>query len=282
VSRLRGSEALHEALRDRLAIGAFSVYNLETVQAVVAAAERTGLPTILQAGSSAFRFAGAVPLATLAVAAVDASPAAIGVHLDHCRSREEIELCLQLGYTSVMFDGSSLPFEDNVATTRDVVEFAHSAGAWVEAELGGIAGDEDVSTAAVAEELTDPAEAGRFARATGVDALAVSVGNVHGFSPTEPAIDFERLKAIRDEAQIPLVLHGASGLSTRTIQRCVSNGVAKVNVNTELRRAFLDALAESLAAARPQADLVMPLAAARAAVTAAAAGVTESLVAGDG
>ena len=280
MSRLRGPQVLHQAVLDGRAVGAFVAYNLETAQAIVAAAERTGLPTILQAGSSGFGYAGTTELATLAVMLADASDAAIGVHLDHCRSLDEIELCLRLGYTSVMFDGSALPYEENVTTTSRVVTLAHGVGAWVEAELVGIAGDEDVSTAAGAETLTDPDQAREFVSATGVDALAVSVGNVHGFTPTEPVIDFDRLERIRDRTGIPLVLHGASGLSPATLRRCIARGVAKVNVNTELRRAFLDAVAAALPAARAATDLVTPLAAAREAVAVVAAAIGEGLVAG--
>jgi ketose-bisphosphate aldolase len=278
VSLQRGIAVLQEALRDGRALGAFVAYNLETAQAIVAAAERTRLPTILQAGSSAFRPTGARELATLAVALADASDTAVGVHLDHCRSLEEIDLCLELGYTSVMFDGSSLPYEENVALTARVVALAHDADAWVEAELAGVAGDEDVSTGAVAEALTDPEQARAFVAATRVDALAVSVGNVHGFTPSEPAIDFDRLERIRDRAAVPLVLHGASGLSRATLRRCISLGVAKVNVNTELRRAFLDAVAEGLPAARERVDLATLLAAGRDAVTATASQISRSLV----
>jgi tagatose 1,6-diphosphate aldolase GatY/KbaY len=275
---MRGAEVLRQAVRDRRAIGGFVAYNLETVQAIVAAAERTRLPTILQAGSSAFRHAGATELATLAVALVDASDASIGVHLDHCRSLDEIEVCLHRGYTSLMFDGSALPYEENVELTSRVVGLARDAGAWVEAELVAVAGDEDASTGALAEALTDPDQARDFVAATSVDALAVSVGNVHGFTATEPSIDFDRLERIRECTRIPLVLHGASGLSPATLRGCVARGVAKVNVNTELRRAFLDALSEALPSALEAADIVTTLAAAREAVTVAAAAFSQSLV----
>jgi ketose-bisphosphate aldolase len=275
---MRGAEVLRQAVRDRRAIGGFVAYNLETVQAIVAAAERTRLPTILQAGSSAFRHAGATELATLAVALVDASDASIGVHLDHCRSLDEIEVCLHRGYTSLMFDGSALPYEENVELTSRVVGLARDAGAWVEAELVAVAGDEDASTGALAEALTDPDQARDFVAATSVDALAVSVGNVHGFTATEPSIDFDRLERIRESTRIPLVLHGASGLSSATLRGCIARGVAKVNVNTELRRAFLDAVVAALPAALEAADIVTTLAAAREAVTAAAAAISESLV----
>lgn len=274
---LRGTAPLADARREGRAIPGFVAYNLETAQGIVAAAERTGLPTILQAGSSAFRFAGLEPLARLCLQLAEASPAAVGVHLDHSRSIDEVERCLTLGYTSVMFDGSHLSYEENVAMTAAVVRRARSTGAWVEAELVGIAGDEDVSTGAVAEALTDPAQAADFVARTDVDALAVAVGNVHGFTPQEPQIDLVRMEAIRDAVPVPLVLHGASGLAAETLRACVERGVAKVNVNTELRRAYLAALGEKLDDARASTDLVAPLTAARDAVASTASRILTAL-----
>src|SRR5439155_12842742 len=138
-----GTGTLGRARHEGWALGAFSVYDLEQGRAVARAAELERTPVILQAGSSAFRRAGRGPLVALALAVASESDAAIGVHLDHCTDPDEIRACLRAGYTSVMFDGSALPLADNVAATRAVVEEAHAAGPWVEAELGGIAGDED-------------------------------------------------------------------------------------------------------------------------------------------
>lgn len=164
-----------------------------------------------------------------------------------------------------------------MALTREVVVRAHAAGAWVEAELVGTAGDEDVSTGAIAETMTDPGEAGAFADATGIDALAVAIGNVHGFTEHEPRIDLERLEAIRAATDVPLVLHGASGLHADTLRACVERGVAKINVNTELRRAYLEAFGQALPAAVAGVDLATPLAAGREAVSVAAAAIIRSL-----
>lgn len=266
MSLLRGVGPLTQAAAEGRALGGFVVYNMETAQGIVKAAETTGLPMILQAGSSAFGFAGTETLANLCIGLAQGSTAAVGVHLDHCRSLEEIDLCLRLGYTSVMVDGSHLPYGENVALTREVVGRARDTDVWVEAELVAIAGEEDVSTDATAGLMTDPVRAGEFVRATGAHALAVSVGNVHGFTPIEPVIDYPRLEDIRERTGVPLVLHGASGLSNRVLQACVARGVAKVNFNTELRRAFLEAFAEALPTARAKTDLVGPLDAARHAV----------------
>ncbi|MFC7343992.1 class II fructose-bisphosphate aldolase [Saccharopolyspora griseoalba] len=274
---LRGTGALTEAASAGRALPGFVAYNLETVQAVVAAAERSGRPVLLQAGASAFRHAGRDLLAQLAVSAATASSAEIGVHLDHSRDLDEITACLEAGYTSVMIDGSHLPLPDNIALTRSAVRRAHDAGAWAEAELGAIAGDEDVSTAARAGAMTDPRQAAEFVAATGVDALAVAVGNVHGFTDRPVELDLDRLAAIHEITPVPLVLHGASGLPAEQLLGALDRGVAKVNVNAELRRAYLRATAEQLPTALPGADVVDTWAAARQAVADTAARTIELL-----
>lgn len=224
------------------AVAAFSVYNGEQIRGVVAAAESAGSPVLLQAGSSSFGHLGRAGLIALALAAADATSAQVGVHLDHSRDLDEAAHCLQAGYTSVMIDGSHLSFEDNIDLTTEVVALAHRHGAWVEAELTGTAGDEDVSIAVAEAALTDPAQAVEFVARTGVDALAVAVGNVHGLSAAPPALDLARLARIAEQVSVPLVLHGASGIDATDLRAAVRLGVAKVNINTELRRAFLGTL----------------------------------------
>ncbi|MEV0699896.1 class II fructose-bisphosphate aldolase [Saccharopolyspora sp. NPDC050389] len=267
---LRGTGALAEAARTRRALPGFVAYNLETVQALVSAAERTDRPVLLQAGASAFRHAGRDLLAQLAVSAAAASTAEIGVHLDHSRDLDEITTCIEAGYTSVMIDGSHLSFSDNIALTRTAVRRAHDAGVWVEAELGAIAGNEDVSTDAEAGAMTDPRQAAEFVAATGVDALAVAVGNVHGFTDRPVALDLDRLAAIHEVTPVPLVLHGASGLPAEQLLGALDRGVAKVNVNAELRRAYLQSVADQLPTALAGADVVSTWSAARSAVADAA------------
>jgi fructose-bisphosphate aldolase class II/tagatose 1,6-diphosphate aldolase GatY/KbaY len=269
--------ALVAAQRSRTAVPGFVAYNLETAQGIVRAAERTGRSILLQAGASPFKHAGREALAELALREASASAADVGVHLDHSRSLEELEYCVRRGYSSVMIDGSHLPFDENVALTAEAVRIAHAGGAWVEAELTGVAGDEDASSNAVAGALTDPDQAAAFVAATGIDALAVAVGNVHGLTEVEPEIDLDRLAAIRAATPVPLVLHGASGLSRDVLLACVDRGVAKVNVNTELRRAFLQAVAATLPAALERDDLAGPLAAGRDAVTDRAAQIIRLL-----
>jgi len=264
--RDRGTGSLTRAYQQGWALGAFSTYSQEITQAICLAAQDTGQPVVIQAGASAFPHAGLAELAAQAVLAADLAAVPVGVHLDHSRDLGQIRDCLEAGYTSVMVDGSHLPFEDNVALTRETVALAAGHGAWVEGELGAIPGDEDVSLSVAAGELTDPTRAEEFVARTRVDALAVAVGNVHGTAAGSTPLDLDRLKAIRAVVPVPLVLHGASGLPLAELQAARTLGVAKVNVNTELRIAFLAALTDVLPDATPGADVARALAAAREAV----------------
>ncbi len=244
-----GTGLLTEARAARRAVAAITTYTLESTRAICLAAERTGRPVMLQAGSGSFGAVGRGPLAAAALASAREASVPVGVHLDHCKDPAEIDACLELGYSSVMIDGSHLEFEQNVALTRAVVERAHAAGAWVEAELGALAGDEDSSGDVEAGAMTDPGQAAEFATRTGVDALAVAVGNVHGFTPVPVRLDLERLREIAAATPVPLVLHGASGLPEEDLLGAVAAGVVKVNINAELRRAHLTALAAGMAEA---------------------------------
>jgi ketose-bisphosphate aldolase len=230
--------------RDGSAVAAITTYTLESTRAIVLAAERLGRPVILQAGAGSFGAVGREPHVAAALAAARAASVPVGVHLDHCRSVEEIEACVALGYSSVMIDGSHEDFEANVAVTRRVVELAHAAGVWVEAELGALAGDEDASSTDDHEAgaMTDPAQAAEFVERTGVDALAVAIGNVHGYTPKPVRLDLERLAEIAAATPVPLVLHGASGLPDEDLLGAVALGVVKVNINAELRRAHIGVL----------------------------------------
>ncbi|MFF9038269.1 class II fructose-bisphosphate aldolase [Streptomyces sp. NPDC014892] len=276
---LHGTDALKEAAAAGHALPGFVAYNLETVQGVTAAAEAAGGPVVIQAGSSPFKHAGREALIRLALDAAARSTASLGVHLDHSRDLDEISACLAAGYTSVMVDGSHLPFAENIALTKEAVRRARDHGAWVEAELGALPGDEDVSTDAVAQAaaMTDPQQAAEFVAATGVDALAVAVGNVHGFTEHLVRLDLARLAAIHEAVPVPLVLHGASGLPVGELHCALARGVAKVNVNAELRRAYLEATRATLPSALPGSDVVALWAAGRDAVRDAALDVISRL-----
>lgn len=182
----------------------------------------------------------------------------ISVHLDHSTSAEAIRLALEAGMNSIMADGSHLPYEENLSYTRQMTQLAHRYGAVVEAEIGRISGTEDgLSISEKEAKMTDPVQAGEFVQATQVDALAVTIGNVHGEYRSEPRLDFERLIRIRQTVgpDVLLVLHGASGLPAGMISRSIELGVCKFNVNTEVRQAYMTML-RSDACAAEKADLV--------------------------
>lgn len=239
------SELLHTARRNAYAIGAFNIYNLEGVQAVVNAAEELESPAMLQLHPSALSF-GKSPLVALCLEAARSAKVPIAVHLDHSTSSKDIQAALETGMTSIMADGSPLPYRENLAFTREMTKLAHTKGAVVEAEIGRISGTEDGLTIAEYEaKMTDPVQAAEFVRATQVDALAVTIGNVHGKYRSEPKLDFKRLAVIRKSVDVPLVLHGASGLPEAAISKSIQLGVCKFNVNTEVREAYLNVLKSS-------------------------------------
>ncbi|MCA9928451.1 MAG: class II fructose-bisphosphate aldolase family protein [Anaerolineales bacterium] len=246
---------LQAAQAGRYAIGAFNVYNLEGAKAVAAAAEAFYSPAMLQIHPSALVYGGkALIELCLTVARETAVPMA--VHLDHSTNEPDIRLALAANISSVMADGSHLDYEGNVQFTKEMVALAHAQSAAIEAELGRISGTEDGLTVSEFEaRFTDPAQAADFVTRTGVDALAVCIGNVHGRYHRPPLLDFDRLAAVRQAVTVPLVLHGASGLPDEMICRSIELGITKFNVNTEVRSAYLDDLKASLTADR-KADLL--------------------------
>jgi len=232
---------LQEARRHGYAVGAFNVYTLEGIRVVVSAAESSHSPAILQLLPTALDLGG-TPLIAAGREAARHAVAPMSVHLDHCDASTTIEMALKAGVSSVMADGSALPFEDNLAFTRRMVGLAVSMGKTVEAELGRLSGEEDGITVDQRNaSLTDPVQAADFVSVTGVHALAVCIGNVHGTNHEPPRLDFDRLSAIAEKVSIPLVLHGTSGLPDAMIGQAVALGVSKFNVNTELRTACLKA-----------------------------------------
>jgi len=250
-------ELLETARRHLYAIGAFNIYNLEGVRAVILAAEACQSPAMLQMHPSSFQFGGS-PLVSLCLEAARTANVPISVHLDHSTSAEAIQFALDAGMNSVMADGSHLPYAENLAFTREMTERAHRYGAVVEAEIGRISGTEDgLSVAEKEAKMTDPIEAQAFVQATEVDALAVTIGNVHGEYKHEPRLDFERLIKIRQNVgeDVLLVLHGASGLPAPMISRSIQLGICKFNVNTEVRQAYMTML-KSERCASEQADLI--------------------------
>ncbi|NDJ62418.1 MAG: class II fructose-bisphosphate aldolase [Chloroflexi bacterium] len=241
-------ELLEAAAAGGYAIGGFNVYNLEWVQAVMAAAEATRSPVLIQILPGAFKLAG-LPLVALGLEAARQATVPVNFHLDHHTAKADITAALELGVTSIMADGSHLGYQENVAFTRELVTLAHGYGANVEAELGLLSGSEDGYTVeAWQASLTDPDQAVEFVERTGVNSLAVCVGNVHGPYPGEPQLDFERLAHIHARVAVPLIMHGASGLPEAMIKRSIELGICKFNVNTEVRNAYVRGLHDHVTA----------------------------------
>ncbi|MBA3945087.1 MAG: class II fructose-bisphosphate aldolase [Herpetosiphonaceae bacterium] len=239
-------QLLQAAQQGNYALGAFNVYNLEGVRAVVLAAETERSPALLQLHPSAFAYGGP-PLVALCLAAAKHASVPISVHLDHSASPDAIQASMAAGLTSIMADGSHLAYHDNVTFTRQMAKLVHASGGFIEAELGLLSGTEDGLTVPEYEaKLTDPQQAASFAAETGIDALAVCIGNVHGHYHGAPQLDFDRLALLQRAIPVPLVLHGASGLPAPLVRRAIALGVRKLNVNTELREAYLGALKSSL------------------------------------
>ena len=236
-----------KALAGGFAVGAFNINNMETVQGILQAAGDERSPVILQVSNGARQYAGRGYLRKMAEAASEETDVPFVLHLDHGSGFDICKACIDDGFTSVMIDGSHLPFEENVAVTRRVVEYAHDRGVWVEAELGRLAGVEE--TVSSRESVyTDPEEAETFVARTGCDSLAIAIGTSHGpckFSG-EARLDFERLDAIAARLPgVPLVLHGASGISDADIKKAISLGISKINIHTELCQAAMAAVQEN-------------------------------------
>jgi tagatose 1,6-diphosphate aldolase GatY/KbaY len=236
------STLLRSATAEAYAVGAFNVYNVEGVMAVIAAAESESSPVMLQLHPASIAYGGE-PLIALCLAAATQAKVPVSVHLDHCNEPNSIETALSAGLTSIMADGSEHDFAGNLTFTSEIARRVHARGGFVEAELGRLAGTEDDLT--VPENLarlTDPDQASRFVTKSRVDALAVCIGNAHGRYATEPRLDFQRLQAIRERVSVPLVLHGASGIPEDMVKRAIQLGICKLNVNTEVRNAYLRSL----------------------------------------
>jgi fructose-bisphosphate aldolase class II len=262
-------DLLVPARKDCYAIAALNVQNLESLSAVAEAATEENSPVIVQITPSAIKYAGLAYMSNLVKTAAQLVPVPMTMHLDHGEDFDTAAKCVDAGFTSVMIDGSFLTFDENVILTKRVVSIAHPRGVSVEAELGKLAGVEERSVEEKEAILTDPKAAGEFVGKTGVDALAVAIGTSHGAYKfkSEPKLDLERLKLISEVVSIPLVLHGASsvpewlvekatkygaalsgakGIPEEQIKRAISMGIAKINIDTDLRLAFTATVREVL------------------------------------
>ena len=238
------SNILAKASAGGYAVGAFNVYNMEGALAVAEASESTSMPAIIQLHPGSLNRGGDV-LLSLCLAAAESTSTLMSVHLDHCDDVAHITGALDIGVNSIMVDGSKLDYLGNVNFTKNITRQIHSAGGFSEAELGRLSGTEDGLTVPEYEEkLTDPRQAKEFVDSTKVDSLAVCIGNVHGKYIGEPNLDFERLKSIGDNLNVPLVIHGGSGLPEWMVEKCVDLGVRKFNVNTEVRTAYIEKIVE--------------------------------------
>ena len=236
---------LLDAQKGGYAVGAFNVENMEMVKAVLAAAEELKAPVMLQTTPSTIKYGTVETYAAIVKAKTEKVSVPVCLHLDHGSSFELAVQAMKAGYTSVMIDGSHEDFENNIAITKKVVDVAKALGIPVEAELGKVGGKED-DLEADADTNTDPAEAKEFVERTGVSSLAVAIGTAHGFYVGTPVLDKPRVSDIKEVVPVPLVLHGASGLSEEDVRECVERGMCKVNFATELRAAYTDAVKKLL------------------------------------
>ena len=240
-----GKEILQEAKRGKYAVGAFNVNNMEILQAIVEAAEEVNSPVIIQASQGGLKYAGLEYIAEMGKLAAAQAKVPVALNLDHGTDFSQVVRCIRHGFSAVMIDGSQMSFEENIAITKKVVEVAHPNNVSVEAELGKISGVEDDVVVAEHDALmTDTDEAAEFVERTNCDALAIAIGTAHGVYKGEPKLDFQRLNEISSRIDTPLVLHGASGVSDDAIQKAISYGIVKINIDTDLRIAFSNAVKE--------------------------------------
>ena len=242
-------EALKESVENHYAVGAFVTCDHSFSEAIARAGEEKGVPVIMMVAEAGFRHMDLENFFPYVIERIRRSSIPIALHLDHAQSYETVMKAIHFGCTSVMIDGSALPYEDNVALTKKVVEAAHAAGVSVEAELGHVAGsaanlrDGSVVDASM---FTNPEDAARFVEETGIDALAVAFGTVHGVYRDTPKLDLTRLQDIRRSVNIPLVMHGGSGLTAEDFRNAIRCGINKVNFFTELSLAVVSAIAKAI------------------------------------
>lgn len=245
-------ELVARAAAARTAVAAFNVITLEHVEAVIAGAESAGAPVVLQVSENVvtYRYGRLLPLARAAAAAAERAAVPVALHLDHVQSDDLLRQAAGAGFSSVMYDASRLPYEENLAATRAAADWAHAQGLWIEAELGEVGGKngEPPRDAHAPGARTEPGEARAFVGDSGVDALAVAIGSSHAMTTRTAALDHGLLKRLSASLGVPLVLHGSSGVPDGELRAAVEGGIAKVNVGTALNIAMTAAVREFLAA----------------------------------
>lgn len=244
---ISSNNMLKKAQTEHYAVPAFNIHNLETMQVVVETATELQSPVILAGTPGTYSYAETENILAIANALSKKHNIPLAVHLDHHEEYNDIVNKINAGVRSVMIDGSHFPYEENIAIVKQVVEYAHRYDVSVEAELGRLGGVEDDLIVNDKDALyTNPKQAIDFIEKTGIDSLAIAIGTAHGLYKSEPKLDFDRLSEIRSMVDIPLVLHGASGVPEKDVRECIKRGICKVNVATELKIAFSDALKQYL------------------------------------
>lgn len=233
---------LEDAEKNSYAVGSFNGYDYWTFRSVIEAAEELKNPAIVAFGAAYLKNMSVEEASVIFYQLAKRTSQPLVLHLDHCKDFNTIVQAIKAGFTSVMYDGSALPFEENMKRTREIVKIAHAADVSVEAELGSLAAGHKSHEGGGPEIYTNPSDAKIFVEETGIDALAVSIGTVHGLYKGEPKISIDTLKEINRVVDIPLVLHGGSGTPEEIIKQCIENGIRKINVNTEISVAVMDAL----------------------------------------
>ena len=243
-------EMIKKAQEEKYAFGMFNTSNLETTQAITRAAEIKGMPAMIGVTETAFRYAGFLPLVNLIKGIMKESEADLVLHLDHGKDPKVIKRCIDEGFESVMIDASHYELAQNIEITKDIVDYAHKKGALVQAELGKIPRvDSKMKNEEILRKMekTDPDEAEEFVQKTGVDTLAMIIGNIHGMYKPEgnPNLDFDLLGKLKEKVSIPFILHGGSGTPSEDIRKAITEyGIINVNIDTEIRVAFMGALSD--------------------------------------
>lgn len=244
-------EMLIKAQKEKYAVGAFNANNMEIIQAIIEASEEEKSPVIIQASQGAIKYAGLDVIVAMVKVIAEKASIPIALHLDHGTDYFQNILCLRAGFTSLMYDGSALPFEENVAMTKKVVEMAHVCGIPVEAEIGQVgkmdtSDEPGVAREKIKEFMAKPEDAAKFVQLTQVDILAPAVGTIHGCREPIAKLDIPRIEKIRDLTGVPLVLHGASGASDEELKKGIAAGICKVNIDTRIRMAFTNTVRQYL------------------------------------
>jgi len=241
------STVLGSTMAQGKAVGCFNMVDINSLEAILNAAARENSQVIVAVAEVHFNYVDIEKLSAVICHLAHQSAVPVALHLDHGQNLDSIMKAIRYGFTSIMFDGSQLPFEENIARTAEIVRFAHAAGVSVEAELGHVGGTEGQSDSEHDTELfTDPLEAAQFVSLTGVDALAVAIGSAHGVYKRKPKLDFTRLQKIKELVDIPLVLHGGSGISAEDFRRAIRLGVSKINIYTDLSQAASSSIKQAL------------------------------------